>query len=101
MQLICEAIERSGSTAIADPAERAAHTAKWMSEHVRDKRLLRQLEMIGEDNKQKAELVRMVARENGYTGPCPIADAIESSPSARPAPPDAAPEAAAPLFGWW
>lgn len=89
MQLVCEAGERSGAMKLANPNDRASHTAQWIKDNVSDQKLLKQFWSLADYSGDKGEILRMMAKENGYTGPCPMAD--EAS---KPPPP-------APLFGWW
>ena len=73
---ICHAEERSGAAALTDPAERAMRTAQWIEQNVSSSDAKAAMEALAHASLDvRGELLREAARESGYTGDCPIADA--------------------------
>lgn len=73
---ICHAEARSGAASIADPAQRASHIAQWVDANVRSSEAKEAMAAIaGATFESRGELLRAAAREVGYTGDCPMAEA--------------------------
>ena len=73
---ICHAEARSGADSIADPAQRAMHIAQWVDANVRSSDAKEAMAALAHASPEsRGELLRAAAREVGYTGDCPMADA--------------------------
>lgn len=90
MENVCHAVERAGAASTENPAERAHRTSKWIEAHTRTDTVKRGLAALaGATPKTKAKILRLMAQENGYTGPCPIADELDRLANQPPPPPSA------------
>ncbi|MCU0676304.1 MAG: hypothetical protein MUE69_26375 [Myxococcota bacterium] len=73
---ICHAEARSGAASIADPAQRAQHIAQWLEANVSSSDAKEAMAALAHASPEsRGELLRAAARELGYTGDCPMADA--------------------------
>lgn len=73
---ICHAEERSGAASITDPARKAMTVAQWLNDHVTSGDAKAFMSAIASaSSESRGELLRQAAREAGYTGDCPMADA--------------------------
>lgn len=73
---ICHAEARSGAASIADPAQRAQHVAQWLEANLRSSDAKEAMAALAHASPDaRGELLRAAAREVGYTGDCPMADA--------------------------
>lgn len=76
LEKICNAEQLSGAANVADPSAKATKIAKWLQDNVRStegKNVFQALAMVSPAD--KSNVLREAAREVGYTGPCPMADA--------------------------
>jgi len=93
---ICHAEERAGVGAVSDPAEKAHRIATWIAGRLRTKDAKRSMGALAAvPCEAKAGILREMAREAGYHGPCPMADYSDRQ-CARTGPPRAAARDAAP-----
>jgi hypothetical protein len=73
---ICHAEERSGAASVTDPSERAMRIAQWIEANLTSSDAREAFAALASAvPEQRGELLRTAARESGYTGECPMADA--------------------------
>jgi hypothetical protein len=73
MDDVCHAGERSGADKVARD-ERASHTAQWIEKRVKSPAVKKALAALPGTDGDKREILRLIAKEHGYTGPCPMAE---------------------------
>ncbi len=72
---ICNAEQLSGASE-GDPSMKAVKMAEWLRANIHSSQAKDTLSGLAvSDSAARGEVLKMAAREAGYTGPCPMADA--------------------------
>ncbi len=73
---LCNAEQRSGAAGIADPSEKALKISLWLNDNVTGSEAVGVMQALASvSGDDRGNVLRQAAKDGGYDGPCPMADA--------------------------